>query len=55
MMTVAATSVTNNAAAAVMHRFAKSPPNAVDLLWSCEGLWRGISFVFYRSDCHLTI
>jgi len=31
-----------------MHRSAKfqTPPNAVDLLWSCEGLWRGLSFVF---------
>ena len=40
-----------------MHRSAKSqtPPNAVDLLWSCEGLWRGLSFVFSMSDCHLTI
>ena len=40
-----------------MHRSAKlqTPPNAVDLLWSCESLWRGLSFVFSRSDCHLTI
>jgi len=40
-----------------MHRSAKSqtPPNAVDLLLSCEGLWRGLSFVFSRSDCQLTI
>jgi len=31
-----------------MHRSAKfqTPPNAVDLLWSCEGLLRGLSFVF---------
>jgi len=43
--------------ASEMHRSAKfqTPPNAVDLLWSCEGLWRGLSFVFSRSDCHLTI
>jgi len=40
-----------------MHRSAKlqTPPNAVDLLWSCRGLWWGLSFVFSRSDCHLTI
>jgi len=40
-----------------MHHSAKfqTPPNAVDLSWSCEGLWRGLSFVFSRSDCHLTI
>ena len=40
-----------------MHRSAKfqTPPNAVDLLWSCEGLWSGLSFVFPRSDCHHTI
>jgi len=40
-----------------MHRSAKfqTPPNAVDLLWSCEGLWRGLSFMFSRSYCHLTI
>ena len=30
-----------------MHRSAEfqGPSNAVDLLWSCEGLWRDISFV----------
>jgi len=41
----------------LMHGSTKfqTPPNAVDLLWSCEGLWRGLSFVFSRSDCHLTI
>jgi len=33
----------------------KTKPNAIDLLWSCEGLWRGLSFVFSRSDCYLTI
>jgi len=40
-----------------MHRFAifQTPPKAVVLLWSCEGLWRGLSFVISRSDCHLTI
>ena len=40
-----------------MHRSAKlqTPPNAVDSLWSCKGLWRGLSFVFSRSECHLTI
>jgi len=40
-----------------MHRSAKfqTPPNGVDLLWSCEGLWMGLSFVFSRSDCQLTI
>jgi len=41
----------------IMDRSAKfqTPPIAVDLLWSCEGLWRGLSFVFSRSDCHLTM
>ena len=31
-----------------MHRSAKfqTPPNGVDLLWSCEGLWRGFFCVF---------
>ena len=40
----------------VMHRSAKfqTPPNAVYLLRSCEGLWRGLSFVFSRPECHLT-
>jgi len=40
-----------------MHRSAnfKTPPNAVDLPWSCEGLWRGLSFVCSISYCHLTI
>ena len=30
----------------IMHRSAKlhTPPNAVDLLWSCEGLWMGYFF-----------
>jgi len=39
-----------------MHRSAKyqTPPNAVDLLWSREGLWMGLSFVFSRSDGLLT-
>jgi len=41
----------------VKHRSAKfqTPANAVDFLWSFEGLWRSLSFVFSRSDCHLTI
>jgi len=41
----------------LIHRSAKSqtPPKAVNLLWSCEGLWRDLSFVVYRSDCHQTI
>ena len=40
----------------LMHRSAKfqTPPNAVDSPWSCKGLWRGLSFVISRSDCHLT-
>ena len=40
-----------------MHRSTNflAPPNAVDFLWSCDGLWMGLSFVFSRSDCHLTI
>ena len=40
-----------------MHRSAKcqAPPNAVDFLWSCEGLWKGLSFVFSMSVCHLII
>jgi len=47
----------NNVRPQVMHRSAKfqTPPKSVYLLWSCEGLWRGLSFVFSRSDCHLTI
>jgi len=38
-----------------MHRSAKfqACPNVVDFLWSCEGLRRGPSFVFSRSDHHL--
>ena len=40
-----------------MYRSAESqtPSNAADLFWSCEGLWRCLSFVFSRPDCHLTI
>ena len=41
----------------LMHHSVKfqTPPNAVDLLWSCEGLWRSLSLVFSRSDGHLAI
>ena len=41
----------------LMHHSAKfeTPPNGVDFLWSCEGLWRGLSFVFSMSDGNLTI
>jgi len=45
------------ASALLMYRSAKfqSPPNAVYVLWSCEGLWRCLYFVISRSVCHLTI
>ena len=40
-----------------MHHSAKCQalPNAVDFLWSCEGLWRGLSFQCTPSYSSLSI
>jgi len=53
----------NNCHRHVMHLSAiyQAPYNAVDFLWSCEGVYHKqevcfpLSFVVSRSDCHLII
>ena len=33
----------------------QAPPNAVDFLWFCEGMWRGLSSIFMIKIDHLKI